>query len=170
MPARLFPLNRTEIQKGFCILLVPRPFFRTASTLPSRKPSSTQAAVEYKLIDPSEKSARTWATLCHIGGLAGCFLPWLAHLAVPLLVWLFKRNDHPLIDEQGKESLNFQLSLTLYSVLGCILLAVTVVGLFAIPFFLCFLYVLNIFGVVLAAIQASDGKHFRYWLIIRFVK
>ena len=125
---------------------------------------------EYKPMDPAEKNARTWAMLSHLGGLAGCFLPWLAHLAVPLLVWLLKRNDHPLIEEQGKESLNFQLSMTLYSVVGCMLLAATIVGIFAIPFFLWSLYLLNILGVVVAAIQTSGGKHFRYSLIIRFVK
>ena len=126
--------------------------------------------MEYKPIDPVEKNARTWAMLCHLGGLAGCFLPWVAHLAVPLLVGLLKRNDHPLIEDQGKESLNFQLSMTLYSVIGCILLAATIVGIFVIPFFLWFLYLLNILGVVVAAIQTSGGKHFRYALILRFVK
>jgi len=122
------------------------------------------------IINPEEKNARTWAMLCHLAGLAGCFLPWLAHLATPLLIWLLKRNDHPFIEEQGKESLNFQLSMTLYSVVGCILLAATIVGLIAIPFFLWFLYVINIIGVVVGAIQTSGGKHFRYSLILRFIK
>ncbi len=124
----------------------------------------------YKLIDAEEKNARTWAMLCHLAGLAGCFLPWLAHLTAPLLVWLLKRNDHPFIDEQGKESLNFQLSMTLYSVLGSLLLAATIIGLIVIPFFLWFLYILNVIGVVVGAIQTSGGKHFRYSLIIRFIK
>ena len=126
--------------------------------------------MELTKIDPEEKNARTWAMLCHLGGLAGCFLPWIAHLATPLLVWLLKRNDHPFIEEQGKESLNFQLSMTLYSVLGCGFLAATIVGIIVIPFFLWFLYLLNILGVVVAAIQTSGGKRFRYWLIVRFIK
>ena len=42
--------------------------------------------------------------------------------------------------------------------------------LIAIPFFLWFLYVLNIVGVVVAAIQTSGGKDFKYSYIIRFIK
>ncbi len=126
--------------------------------------------MDFKPLDAAEKNARTWAMACHLGGLAGCFLPWLAHLATPLVIWLFKRNDHPFIDEQGKESINFQISMTLYSAIGCCLLAITVVGVFAIPFFLSFLYLLNIIGVVVGAIQASGGKHFKYAFILRLLK
>lgn len=126
--------------------------------------------MEVKIVDEEEKHARTWAMLCHLAGLAGCFLPWLAHLAAPLVVWLIKRNDHCFIDAQGKESLNFQISMALYSVIGSLLLAVTLVGLIGIPFFLWFLYVLNIVGVVVAAIQTSGGRNFKYPCIIRFIK
>lgn len=126
--------------------------------------------MEIKLISEEEKHARTWAMLSHLAGLAGCFMPWLAHLAAPLIVWLVKRNDHPFIDAQGKESLNFQISMALYSLIGCALLAVTIVGFLAMPFFLWALYVLNIIGVVVASIQTSGGKNFKYSYIIRFIK
>ena len=119
---------------------------------------------------PEEKSSRNWGMLCHLAGLAGCFAPWIAHVAGPLIVWLLKRNDSAFIDAEGKESLNFQLSLALYSVVGCILLALTIVGLVMIPFFLWSLYVLNVICVIFAAIQSSGGRHFRYPLIFRFLK
>lgn len=119
---------------------------------------------------PEEKYSRTWGMLCHLAGLAGCFAPWIAHVAGPLIVWLLKRNDSAYIDTEGKESLNFQLSLALYSVAGSIVLALTIVGLFLIPFFLWSLYVLNVICVIFAAIQSSGGQHFRYPLIIRFIK
>jgi uncharacterized Tic20 family protein len=119
---------------------------------------------------PQEKSARNWGMLCHLAGLAGCFAPWIAHVAGPLIVWLLKRNDDAFIDTEGKESLNFQLSLALYSVVGCILLALTIVGIVIIPFFLWSLYVLNVICVIFAAIQSSGGRHFRYPLIFRFLK
>ena len=120
--------------------------------------------------DDSEKSARTWGMLCYIAGLSGCFLPWFAHVAGPLLVWLFKRNDHPFIDEQGKESLNFQITMAVYSLIGSVLLALTIIGLWLIPFFLGFLYLLNIAGVVWASIRASEGKSFRFWFIFRVLR
>ncbi len=107
--------------------------------------------------------------LCHLSALAGCFLPWFAHLLAPLVVWLFKRNDHPLVDAHGKEALNFQISMTLYSLIGCGLLFVSVIGILLILPFLGLLYLLNIVAVVFAAIRASEGRSFRYPLTIRLL-
>jgi hypothetical protein len=121
-------------------------------------------------IDPEEKHARNWGMLCHLSGLAGCFMPWIAHLAGPLIIWLLKRNDHRFIDEQGKESLNFQISMALYSVIGGLALAVSIIGLVVLPLFLWSLYVLNVVGVIIASIKTSDGKSFRYPMILRFLK
>ena len=120
--------------------------------------------------DDSEKSVRNWGMLCFLAGLSGCFLPWFAHVAGPLLVWLFKRNDHPFIDAQGKESINFQISMAIYALAGSVLLAITIIGIFLIPFYLIALYLLNIVGVVLASIRASEGRNFRFWLILRLVR
>ena len=57
-----------------------------------------------------------------------------------------------------------------YSVLGGLLLAVSIVGLLALPFFLWTLYVVNVLAVIVASIQTSGGKSFRYPLILRFLK
>jgi uncharacterized Tic20 family protein len=117
-----------------------------------------------------EKHARTWAMLCHLSALAGCFLPYFAHLLAPLTVWLLKRNDHPLIDTHGRESLNFQISMLIYSAVGTALLFVSVIGILLIAPFLLFLYVVNIIAVVLAAIRASEGRAVRYPLTLRLLQ
>jgi uncharacterized Tic20 family protein len=145
------------------VFLLPRIMDPTDGTEPPPLP-------KHRPLDEVEKQARTWSMLCHLSGLAGCFLPWIAHLAGPLLVWLVKRNEHPAIDAHGKEALNFQISMALYSALGCLILAITVVGILAIPFFLGFLYALNIVGVVTGAIRASGGVAFRFPLILRVIK
>lgn len=145
------------------VLLFPQVMDPTDDTNPPPFPS-------HYPMNEIEKKARTWSMLCHLSGLAGCFLPWVAHLAGPLLVWLLKRNEHPSIDAHGKEALNFQISMALYSALGCLLLAITVVGILVVPIFLGFLYVLNIVGVVTGAIRASGGVAFRFPLILRFIK
>jgi uncharacterized Tic20 family protein len=117
-----------------------------------------------------EKYARTWAMLCHLSALAGCFLPYFAHLLAPLAVWLLKRNDHPLIDTHGRESLNFQISMLIYSAVGTALLFVSVIGILLIAPFLLFSYVVNIIAVALAAIRASEGRAFRYPLTLRLLQ
>jgi uncharacterized Tic20 family protein len=118
----------------------------------------------------AEKNARTWSMVSHLSALAGCFLPWIAHLAGPLIVWLLKRNDHPLIDANGKEALNFQISLSIYSLVGSTLLFLSVIGILLIPMFLGALYIINIIGVVVASIRASEGSEFRYPLTLRFLR
>src|SRR5437868_15399648 len=63
---------------------------------------------------PIASDVRTWCVLCHASALLGSFFHFLGHLLGPLIVWLVKRGDPPEIDPNGKESLNFQLSIPIY--------------------------------------------------------
>jgi len=113
----------------------------------------------------SSPSVRTWNVLCHATALAGFFVPWAGHILGPLIVWLVKRNDSPEIDEHGKESLNFQISMLIYNVIAGVLCLV-LIG-FVI---LAILHILNLVLVIIASIQASQGKFYRYPLAIRLIK
>ena len=55
-----------------------------------------------------EKQERTWALFCHIGALAGFIFPF-GNIIAPLVIWLIKKEEYPLVDDQGKESVNFQI-------------------------------------------------------------
>lgn len=111
------------------------------------------------------KSERNWAMGCHLAALCGYLLPvTLAQFIAPLVIWLIKRDEGAFIDEQGKEVLNFQLSLLLYFV-ACIFLTLVVVGAFLIPLLIIFGFVCPIVG----AVKASEGKPFRYPMCIRFI-
>ena len=103
--------------------------------------------------------------LCHASALSGIFLHVVGHIFGPLIVWLLKRNESPEIDAHGKESLNFQLSMLIYNVIAAIL----IIALIGIPL-LILLYVLNIVFVIVASIQAGDGKLYRYPVAIRSIK
>ncbi len=113
----------------------------------------------------SSPDVRTWNVLCHATALAGFFVPWAGHILGPLIVWLAKRNDSPEIDEHGKESLNFQISMLIYNVIAGVLCLV-LIG-FVI---LGILHILNLVLVIIASIQASEGKFYRYPLAIRLIK
>ena len=113
----------------------------------------------------SSSNVRMWNVLCHATALAGFFVPWAGHILGPLIVWLVKRNDSPEIDEHGKESLNFQISMLIYNVIAGVLCLV-LIG-FAI---LAILHILNLVLVIIASIQASEGKFYRYPLAIRLIK
>jgi uncharacterized Tic20 family protein len=113
----------------------------------------------------SSRDVRTWNVLCHATALAGFFVPWAGHILGPLIVWLAKRGDSPEIDEHGKESLNFQISMLIYNVIAG-LLCLVLIG-FVILFIL---HILNLVLVIVASIQASEGKFYRYPITIRLIK
>jgi uncharacterized Tic20 family protein len=110
-------------------------------------------------------NVRTWSAFCHASALLGVFFHFPGHLLGPLIVWLIKRDDAPEIDAHGKEAINFQISMLIYNVVAaffCLIL----IGFF----FLAILWVLNAIFVIIAAIQASDGKFYRYPMTIRFIQ
>ena len=103
--------------------------------------------------------------LCHATALAGFFVPWAGHILGPLIVWLAKRNDSPEINEHGKESLNFQISMLIYNVIAAVLCLV-LIGFIILPI----LHILNLVLVIVASIQASEGRFYRYPITIRLIK
>jgi uncharacterized Tic20 family protein len=113
----------------------------------------------------SSSDVRMWNVLCHATALAGFFVPWAGHILGPLIVWLAKRNDSTEIDQHGKESLNFQISMLIYNVIAGVLCLV-LIG-FVI---LAILHILNLVLVIIASIQASEGKFYRYPITIRLIK
>ena len=111
------------------------------------------------------RDARKWAMICHIIALVGLLGNGIGFLVGPLVVWLIKREDDPFIDEQGKEAVNFQLTM-LIAALASALLVLVVIG-------IVLLVVVGLLMVILpiiAAIQANEGTHYRYPLSIRFIK
>lgn len=113
----------------------------------------------------TSSNVRTWCVLCHASALAGFVIPGVAHILGPLIVWLAKRNDSPEIDAHGKESLNFQISMLIYSLIAGILCLVLIGFLL-----LVLLHLINVVLVIVASIQAGDGKLYRYPLAIRLIK
>jgi uncharacterized Tic20 family protein len=112
----------------------------------------------------STSEERNWAMACHLASFAGYVIP-MGNIIGPLVAWLMKREELPLVDDQGKEALNFQISMTIYLIISAILILV-VIG----AVMLLILGVLNIVFPILAAIAANRGERYRYPLCIRFVK
>src|ERR1051326_1175108 len=113
----------------------------------------------------ASSNVRTWCILAHATALIGFLVPVGGHLVGPLIVWLSKRQDSPEIDAHGKASLNFQISMLIWNAISLILCLV-VVGFVL----LCILHILNIIFVIIASIQASEGKVYRYPLAVRLIK
>jgi uncharacterized Tic20 family protein len=110
-------------------------------------------------------NVRTWCAFCHASALLGVLVHFPGHLLGPLIVWLVKRDESPEIDAHGKEALNFQISMLIYNAVAAIFCLVLIGFVF-----LAILWVLNAVFVIIAAIQASDGKFYRYPMTIRFIQ
>jgi len=112
----------------------------------------------------SQNKQAQWAALCHASALVILFGLPFGNVLAPLIIWLVKRNEFPLLDTHGKEALNFQLSVTLYGLISVILVFVLV------GFILLFvLFIFFLVNVVRAAIAAGNGESYTYPLTIRFI-
>lgn len=54
------------------------------------------------------------AILLHLSALTQYFIP-LGNFIFPALIWSLKKNDSEFVNHNGKQAINFQLSLFLYS-------------------------------------------------------
>ena len=119
---------------------------------------------------PAEE--RNWATAAHWSALVAAFFA-LAFLG-PLLVMLVKGNDSPWVRRHAVESLNFQLSMLVYGIVGTIAAVVLIIltlgiGVLAvIPLALAFSAYWLIMTII-GAVRTSNGVDFRYPLTIRMV-
>ncbi len=83
----------------------------------------------------------------------------------PLIVWLVKKEEMPLVAEHGRKSLNFQLTMMIAYIV-CFMLMFVVVGVILLPLVALF----SLIMVVVSAIKANDGKEVKYPMAIEFIK
>ena len=107
---------------------------------------------------------RMWAMLTHLSALLVFTAIPFAHILGPLVVWLLKREEFPLVDDQGKESLNFQISMTIYGIVAAILVLLLIGIFLGIALMIAWLVL-----VIVASIKANGGERYRYPLTIRFI-
>ena len=107
---------------------------------------------------------RTMAMVAHLAAFAGHLFPF-AHIIAPLIVWVIKRDSSRFVDDQGKESVNAQITATIYAAI-CVPLCLVLVGFVG----LIVLYLANVVLVIMAAMAAYEGRAYRYPLILRLVK
>jgi hypothetical protein len=110
------------------------------------------------------KEERTWAMAAHISAVAGFVFPF-GNVIGPLLIWILKKEEFPFVDDQGKEALNFQISITIYILISVVLIFI-LIGIPALIIIAIFALIMTIIG----AINAYDGKKYRYPLTIRLIK
>lgn len=107
---------------------------------------------------------KTWGMIAHLASLSGFIIP-LGNVLGPLVVWLIKKDTMPFVDDQGKEALNFNITVFLAAIVGAILTLV-LIG----------LLVLLAVGIgwlvltIIAAMKANEGQAYRYPFTLRLIK
>jgi len=106
---------------------------------------------------------RNWAMGAHLSALLGLVLPF-GNVVGPLLVWLIKKDQSTLVDQEGKEALNFQISMTIYMMVSAILITVLI----GFPMLFGF-GIADLILVIIAAVKTSSGERYRYPITFRFL-
>lgn len=75
------------------------------------------------------KHERNLSAIMHASTFSKFFIPF-GNFILPLVLWTSNRKEYTFVDYNGKQVLNFQISLLLYSIIA---------GLVSIPFFIGFL-------------------------------
>ncbi|HIO91743.1 MAG TPA: DUF4870 domain-containing protein [Leucothrix mucor] len=110
-------------------------------------------------------SEKQWGALTHAAAILGIMLP-MALVLGPMIMWMVRRNDSAFIDAQGKEAVNFQLTILVTSFILVLLGGITKI------FFALSAVVLAV-GMIFSAIAAINiykGKDYRYPFAVRLIK
>lgn len=139
------------------------------------------------------------ATFIHLSTFSRFLIPF-GNFIAPLVLWIVNKDKSEFIDEHGKQAINFQISILLYSIM---------IGLMTVPFFLFTVFgnidfidfnlfdginlniskptplfyiggslgflavigfILEIIFVIKASLSAKEGEYYKYPLTITFIK
>ena len=111
----------------------------------------------------AKQEERSLGLACHLLAFVGMVFPF-GNILGPLVIWLVKKDDSAFVDDQGKEALNFNITISIAGFVA-FLLTFVVIGAILLP-------IIGIFWLVMtivAAVKANGGEHYRYPLTIRLI-
>lgn len=102
--------------------------------------------------------------LMHLSQFLGFIAP-LAGLILPIIMWSTNRDKSEVVDQHGKNIMNWLISELIYFSIGAIL-SVVLIGIpIVIAVFIC-----SIIFTILGGIRAGNGEYYVYPFSIKFFK
>jgi uncharacterized Tic20 family protein len=101
----------------------------------------------------------------HIAGLSSYIGVPFGHVLIPLILWSIKFRESPYLDRQGREILNFQITISFYLIFSYIL-AFIFIGFV----FIALVIGLHIIATIYAAVKTFNGEEFRYPVTFRVIR
>ncbi len=118
---------------------------------------------EVKDVQNLNNEEKNWAMACHLATLIGIFIPF-GNIIAPLVIWLMKKDQMPMVAREGKKSLNFQILVTI-CVFVAFLLMFVIIGAFLLPV----IGIAAIVFVVIATVKVSNGVDYQYPVNVKFI-
>jgi uncharacterized Tic20 family protein len=119
-----------------------------------------------------DDKARTWAILSHLSALIVLMGIPFGNILGPFVIWLFTRDKYANVDDQGKEAMNFQISMTIYFAVALIIAILFTPVLIGVLFYpvVAAIAIADIVLTIIATVRASNNELYRYPLTIRMIK
>ena len=115
------------------------------------------------LVGAPSAAERQWAMFAHLSAFAGLIIPFGSILG-PLVIWLIKKDTMPFVNDQGKEALNFNITVAIAAVIAWVLLFV-LIGFLLLPA----VVIAWIVFVIIGTIKANEGVTYRYPFTLRLI-
>ena len=113
---------------------------------------------------PWDMELSSYCMLMHLSQFAGIIVPF-GGIALPIIMWATNKDKSSIIDQHGKNILNWMISFYIYVSISAILILL-IVGIFA----LIALGVIAVIFAIIGAIKANNNEIFNYPLTITFIK
>ena len=113
----------------------------------------------------SESETRNWLMALHLSPVVAVWVGGIGAIVAPLLIWLIKKEGNPEIDSQGKQALNFQISIAIYLVVSGALTLILI----GFPLMLA-VFILWLYGMIKAGVDVNKGAAVSYPLTIPLLK
>lgn len=107
---------------------------------------------------------KTYCILIHLSQLSSIVLPGLG-LILPIVMWVANKDNSSEIDQHGRVTVNWVISLFIYSAI-CGVLVFIFIGIIGLGI----LALMNLAFAIIAAVKANDGEVWTYPLSIKFFK
>ncbi|WPQ60987.1 DUF4870 domain-containing protein [Chitinophaga sancti] len=137
----------------------------------------------------TQKDERTWAIFISLAGIIGMTIGLISpvgNIIAVLVLWLIKREQSTFLDTEGKEALNFQITMSLAAlIVNMIFFFIGTLWTLSTFWWMSYspnfsfrfvsgrngiVWLINVIFSIIATIKASNGEVYRYPINLRLVK
>lgn len=108
---------------------------------------------------------KNMAMLCHLAAFGGFLLPF-GNIIGPVIVWMMGKGDSDFVNQHGKASVNFQMSITIFFVISVVL--ILLIGPIAVAM-IAGLVLYAVVMIIVNSVQAHNGEDGGYSITIQFL-